>query len=241
MTIADDLNKEIATLLDTKWDTRDGTVIPSSDTVTLKNGAVKMDATFLYADLAGSSVLAQNCPWETTAKIIRTYLTCATRLIKHYNGKIRSFDGDRVMGIFVGGRKNTDAVRCALALNWMVAKVIDPKSTAKFQSIKKNNIKIRHCVGIDTGECRAVRAGIRDNNDLIWVGRAPSFAAKLSDIRSYPYSIWISKKVYNTMLDEVRYAVKDGKKINMWYLDEQTFASKAEAVCKTAYRWEPSS
>lgn len=239
MAIADELNNEISTLLDTKWNTRDGTVIPSTDTVTLKNGAVKMDATFLYADLAGSSVLAENCPWETTAKIIRAYLTCATRLIKHYNGEIRSFDGDRVMGVFVGGRKNTDAVRCALALNWMVAKVICPTATAKFQSIEKNNIKIRHCVGIDTGECRAVRAGIRDNNDLIWIGRPPSFAAKLSDVRSYPYSTWISKKVYNTMHDEVRYTIKDGQKTNMWYSDKQPFASKVEEVCKTAYYWKP--
>lgn len=239
MAIADNLDNEISILLDTNWDTRDGVIIPSTDNITLKNGAVKIEATFLYADLAGSSVLAENCPWGTTAKIIRAYLTSATRLIKHYNGEIRSFDGDRVMGIFIGDRKNTNAVRCAMALDWVVDKIIGPKSKAKFESVKKNNIQIRHCVGIDTGECRAVRAGIRDNNDLIWIGRAPSFAAKLSDVRQSPYSIWISKKVYDFMNDSVKFVTKDGQKVNMWYSDNHSHASKTEKVCKTSYHWKP--
>jgi class 3 adenylate cyclase len=43
---------------------------------------VKLDAVFLYADLAGSSRLARVCQWQTTAKIIRAYLDVATRLIR---------------------------------------------------------------------------------------------------------------------------------------------------------------
>lgn len=239
MAIAEELGDEISTLLNLPWNKRDGTVIPSTDTVTLKDGAVKVNATFLYADLAGSSVLAEKCPWETTAKIIRAYLTCATRLIKFYGGEIRSFDGDRVMGVFIGGQKNTNAVRCALALNWMVSEKIKPMSKAKFPSVKNNNIDIQHCVGIDTGECRAVRSGIRDNNDLIWIGRPASFAAKLSDIREYPYSIWISTRVYAAMMDSVKFVNKNGQKVNMWYSANTEFSSKEEKVCKTSYLWKP--
>lgn len=239
MAIAEDLTDEVSTILNIVWDQRDGTVIPTSETVTLKNGSVKVDATFLYADLAGSSMLAQHCPWETTAKIIRAYLDSATRLIRYYNGEIRSFDGDRVMGVFIGDSKNTNAVRCALALNWVVSKIIDPKSKEKFKSISDNSINIRHCVGIDSGECRAVRAGIRNNNDLIWIGRPPSFAAKLSDVRNYPYSIFISRKVYDSMNDSDKFANKNGVNVNMWYSDKKTFASKTEEVYKTEYHWAP--
>ena len=238
MAIADDLTSEITTILDTAWDVRDGTVIPDTDSIKLKDGAVKIDATFLYADLAGSSKLAQACPWETTAKIIRAYLNCATRLIKHYGGEIRSFDGDRVMGVFICNRKNTNAVRCALALNWTVSQVINPKAKEKYASIRNNSIEIQHCVGIDTGESRAVRAGIRNNNDLIWIGRPPSFAAKLSDIREYPYSTFISDVVYKTMLDEVIY-VSETDKTNMWYSGKTTFANSTESICKSAYYWKP--
>ncbi|GGC50179.1 guanylate cyclase [Parapedobacter defluvii] len=237
MAISDNLTDEISAILNIAWDKRDGTVIPTTDSVTLKNGSVKVNATFLYADLAGSSLLARHCPWETTAKIIRAYLDSATRLIRYYNGEIRSFDGDRVMGVFMDGNKNTNAVRCAFALNWVVNKIIDPKSKEKFQSIRDNSIDIRHCVGIDTGECVAVRAGIRNNNDLIWIGRPPSFAAKLSDVRDYPCSIFISRKVYDNMLDSVRFTIKDN--VNMWHSDTETFASKTEAVYKTSYHWAP--
>ncbi|WP_286883087.1 adenylate/guanylate cyclase domain-containing protein [Sphingobacterium sp. UBA5980] len=239
MAISEDIKNEIITLLNTQWSTREGTTIPSTDTVTLKNGSVKIDATFFYADLAGSSVIAQNCPWQTTAKIIRVYLNSATRLIKHYKGEIRSFDGDRVMGVFIGPAKNTNAVRCALALDWIVDEIIVPKTKFKFKSIRENNITIKHCVGIDTGECRAVRAGIRDNNDLIWIGRAPSFAAKLSDIRKSPNAIWITKKVYSAINDDVKYATMDNEKINMWTSDKHSFANQDEQVYKTAYHWKP--
>lgn len=118
MTWVETLNKATDTLFDTAWDVRDGAVIPSSDTVALKDGAVKIDATFLYADLAGSSMLARVCPWNTTAKIIRAYLDCSTRLIKAWGGEIRSFDGDRVMGIFMGDTKNSDASRCAREIDY---------------------------------------------------------------------------------------------------------------------------
>ena len=186
MALIDTLTSEVESILDISWDERSGNVIPETDDIALKNGAVKIDATFLYADLAGSSILAKKCPWQTTAKIIRAYLDVSVRLIRAHNGEIRSFDGDRVMGIFKGETSNNSAVNCARKIDWMVEKVINSKAETNFKSIKDNNIKIKHCVGIDTSEARAVRSGIRNNNDLIWIGKAPSFAAKLSDIREYP-------------------------------------------------------
>jgi adenylate cyclase len=77
-----DLTKETDELLSTEWDGRDGTVIPESEAIALKEGAVRISATFLYADLAASSKLAEVCPWETTAKIIRAYLHYSIRLIQ---------------------------------------------------------------------------------------------------------------------------------------------------------------
>ena len=131
-----ELSNEAEDILTTKWEVRNGTVISESEDVTLKDGAVKLSATFLYADLANSSRLAKLCPWETTAKIIRAYLACCTRLIIAYAGAIRSFDGDRVMGVFHGDLKNTHAVRCAREIDWVVEKIIDVKAREEFKSIK---------------------------------------------------------------------------------------------------------
>jgi len=195
----DDLSDQVDEIFSTDWDERDGNVIPESEDVALKNGAVRLDATFLYADLAGSSRFSKLCPWGTTAKIIRAYLACSTRLILAYEGKIRSFDGDRVMGVFHGEFKNTHATSCAREIDWVVEKLIGPKATETFKSVRKNGLRVRHCVGIDTGVARAVRAGVRDNNDLIWIGRPPSLSARLSEIRNYPYCVYISEDSYRKL------------------------------------------
>lgn len=235
MALADTLTTEVETVLTIEWDERSGNVIPDTDNVALKNGAVKLQATFLYADLAGSSALAKKCPWQTTAKIIRAYLNIAVRLIRAHNGEIRSFDGDRVMGIFTGDQPNTNAVNCAREIDWMVEKVIKPKAESKFKSIRDNNIKIKHCVGVDTSEVRAVRSGIRNNNDVIWIGKAPSFAAKLSDIREYPYSVYISKDCHDKLADSAK---KDGLD-NIWENRSYSLSEETYTVYRTKHMLKP--
>lgn len=229
------LSDEMESILSTKWDVRDGNVVPKSEDVALKNGAVKIDAAFLYADLAGSSKLARLCPWETTAKIIRAYLDCCVRSIKVHDGEIRSFDGDRVMGIFKGNTPNMSATRCAREIDWMVEKVLNPKAKEKFTSVKNNDINIRHCIGIDWGTAVAVRAGIRNNNDLIWIGKAPSFAAKLSDIRNYPYTVYITKASY----DRLPESEKQVNSTPIWELSSIEFAGERQTIYRTQYTLNP--
>ena len=196
----DDLENRVDNHYSTQFDVRDGREVPSTDTVT-NSRAVKLNAAFLYADLAGSSDLARHCPWGTTAKIIRAFLDTSTRLIRAWGGEIRSFDGDRVMGVFVGTNPRRFATRCAREIDYTVEQILAPKAKAKFTSISDNGIHLKCGVGVDFGESRAVRAGIRNNNDLIWIGRAPSMAAKLSDIRTFPYTVHIHKDVFDVLED----------------------------------------
>lgn len=49
--LSDKITATSAQLLSTPWATRDGQVVPSTDSVAFKNGAVKIEATYLYADL----------------------------------------------------------------------------------------------------------------------------------------------------------------------------------------------
>jgi adenylate cyclase len=229
MSTVDDLNETVEKIFDTEFQSRDGSVVPETKDVALKDGAVKLEATFLYADLAGSSRLAKLCPWTTTAKIIRAYLECATRLIRKHDGEIRSFDGDRVMGVFIGDDKETEASYAAREIFYTVEKIIDPKAHEKFKSVRENGIRIRNCVGLDSGIARAVRAGIRSSNDLIWIGRAPSLAAKLSDIRAYPHSVYASPAVHRKLADEAKFA--DGK--SFWSKDSVDYVGAAESVYRT--------
>ena len=88
-----------------------GTVVPKTEDVALKNGGRLVDATYLYADLAGSSKIAQRLRMEAAAKVIKSYVNTATRILRFKGGEIRSFDGDRVMAIFMGADKERRAVR----------------------------------------------------------------------------------------------------------------------------------
>ena len=217
------LGTEVDSVLSTAYAERDGRVTPED---VAGNAAVKIEATFLYADLAGSAGIAAACPWDTTAKIISAYLGCAVRLIRAYGGEIRSFDGDRVMGVFVGENQQTHAVRCALEIDWCTVKLIQPKATQRFRSVRETDVKIQQACGIDCGVSRAVRAGIRNNADLIWIGKAPSFAAKLSDIREYPYCTFISSRVHAKLA--VADKVQNGE--NIWesrtFKDETVYRAK---------------
>lgn len=179
MALKENLEGAVTSIYGTAFAEREGQKIPTSEDVALANGAVKLDAAFLYADLAGSGLIAKSCPWDTTAKILRAYLDCSVRIIRANGGDIRSFDGDRVMGVFIGDRKCTNAVKAAFQIQWATANIVEKQAVARFASVKNNGVKIRQACGVDFGVSRAVRAGIRNNNDLIWIGRPPSLAAKL--------------------------------------------------------------
>jgi class 3 adenylate cyclase len=153
---------------------------------------------------------------EMTARLIKAFLSSSARLIRHNGGYVRSFDGDRVMGVFINkDNKNTSAVRCALNIDWTVYKIIKPMFQEGYDVFKNGIFPLYQCVGIDTSEVLVVRAGIRNNNDLTWVGKAPNIAAKLSTVRNYPYTTQITRAVHQSANLEVK--VINGK--DHWYYD----------------------
>jgi class 3 adenylate cyclase len=233
--ISDEVENAVQTTLDTAWVIRDGIVVPETDDVTLKNGAVKVEAAYLYADLADSSGAAQTLKKEVTAKIIRSYVNAAVRIIRNKGGHIRSFDGDRVMGIFIGKTKRNDAARAALAINWAVDEVLAKKFSAKWPDLK-NNYKLNHGVGIDCGEALIVRAGVRDNNDLVSIGAAPNIAAKLSELRGAPDLYVTTDNIYNYLNDPQKLS----KGVDMWTnYGTVTVGGKNYSVKGSTYRWKP--
>lgn len=204
MGIAGDLKSSISTTLSANWDMRDGTVVPRTDDVKLTNGAVKLTATFLYADLARSTTLAQVFDHRVAAKIVRCFLSSVTRLIKERGGEVRSFDGDRVMGVFVGKAKNTSAALCALNIAYVVEELLRPMAEAKYPSLKAKGFVIRHCTGVHSGETLVVRGGVRGDNDLVFIGSPPNLAAKLSEVRSVGASSYITHSVHDNMHESAR-------------------------------------
>lgn len=160
MSIDDLIRSDIINIKNADWNIRKGSVVPSTSSVALSNGAVELETTYIYADLANSSRMARHFDRRVTAKILKSFLAVSARLIRNRNGKVMSFDGDRVMGAFVGTSKNTDAVKCAFAISYAVTRLIRPQFEAKYDTVKNADFRIGHATGIDTGTTFIVRAGV---------------------------------------------------------------------------------
>ena len=230
------IETDVATIFSTTWDSRDGQVIPTTDGVALKNGAVKLQAVLLYADLFHSTTLARAFPRSVAAKIVRAYLSSMTQLVKKNGGQVRSFDGDRVMGVFVGGNKNTAAAKCALQMNYVVQKILRPRAEAKFSSLNSKRFVINHCAGVAQGEVFVVRGGVRGSNDLVFIGSAPNIAAKLSDIRYSPWQSYITWDVYRDLHNSSKIGA-NGK--NMWTSVKRTIGADQWQLYKSHWTWRP--
>ena len=88
-----------------QWKTRDGTIVPDVDDLTLSNDAIKLDGTVLYADLTESTTLVNNMKATFAAEIYKTYLRCAAKLIRADGGDFSADDGDRIMAVFLWERR----------------------------------------------------------------------------------------------------------------------------------------
>lgn len=233
---SNELEKNVERILGETWNSRDSRKVPNTSNVALRGGGRRIDGTFLYADLRHSTFLATNYQNRTAAKVIKSFIFCACRIIKANNGTITSFDGDRVMGVFVGNEKNSQAAKAGLQINWAVQNVVQPRATKRFQAIDDSGFDITHGVGIDTGSVLAVRAGQPGANDLVWVGRAPNVAAKLSDISEAGYRTYIHRDVYSQLNDHSKY---DDNEVDMWEQSYSTIAGASTPLHRSKYSWKP--
>jgi class 3 adenylate cyclase len=229
MGIKDDLTSDIQTIFRSPWQTTEKTVIPAPEDLGLGNHAGHFDEmTVLYADLNGSTLMVDSQDWRISAEVYKAYLHCAAKVIKAEGGSITAYDGDRIMAVFVGDSKNTSAVRCALMINTMVNDVINPALHAQYPSL---NLTVAHSIGIDTSEIHVARIGVKNDNDLVWVGRAANHAAKLTTVPDFP--IWINSEVYSAMHDSVKVSVSTGA--NLWGARLWTAMNNRLIYCSDAY------
>ena len=208
MTLGNDLNSAVGQILKERWSERRGRVVPDPDDLRLSNDAVTLDGTVLYADLDDSTNLVDTMSPKFAAEVYKCYLVCAARIIRSEGGEITSYDGDRIMAVFIGDSKNSDAARTALKINYAVQKIINPAIQTNYPN---RAYTVKHVVGIDTSPLFVARTGIRGDNDLVWVGRAANYAAKLSARDGAPTQI--TAEVYNVLHKNSKFG-SDGR--NMW-------------------------
>jgi class 3 adenylate cyclase len=210
MSLSEEIKKEARDIFKSAWSTREGQKVPEDDDLKLTNDGVKIDGTVLYADLVESTDLVTNYGGTFAAEVYKAYLKSASRIIHQNNGTITAFDGDRVMAVFFGNFKNTEAARTALQINWAVDAI-----NAELKAFYKENTDyvIRQAVGVDTGKLLVAKTGIRGSNDLVWVGTAANRAAKLCSLRERSYTSFLTSPVHKVLNKSAKFG-KDDK--NMW-------------------------
>ena len=208
MPLGDDLNSEVQKILQEKWTTRSARLVPEPENIQLGNDAAVLHGTVLYADLDDSTVLVDQFKPSFAAEIYKAYLVCAARIIRSEGGSITGYDGDRIMAVFVGDGRSSVAARTGLKINFAVLNIINPAIKTLYRG---TNYTVKHSVGIDTSQLFVARTGIRGANDLVWVGRAANYAAKLS-ARSGP-ATQITSEVYQALNNNTKIG-SNGQ--NMW-------------------------
>ncbi len=231
MSLEDDLYSKVVATFDTNWKEREARQVPEPQDVQLGNDGVKLQGAVLYADLAESTELVQGHKAWFAAEVYKAYLYCASKLIAGEGGAITAFDGDRVMGVFVGEAKEKAAVRCALKINYAVVKVINPAIEKKYPN---TTYRVRQAVGVDTSSLFVARTGIRGSNDLVWVGRAANYAAKLCSLRESSFASWITKDVYDALDQSTRIGANGAA---MW--EERNWTARNMTVYRSSWSWKP--
>jgi len=231
LALEDTLKQDIAALFDEKWEQRDGQKVPEPSDLRLGNDAVKLDATILYADLVESTDLVDQHTWWFAGEVYKAFLHCAAKIIKTNEGTIVSYDGDRIMAVFLGGSKNSQAVNSALCLSGAVKKIINPELLEHYKG--RTTFKgLRHAVGIDNGVIHAARTGVRGDNDIVWIGKAANHAAKLCTLRDGTYSTFITADVYNNMSDKQKLS-ESRPGTNMW--DKDYWIERQRTIYKSSW------
>ena len=208
-----DLETEVKEIFRARWTKREGQVVPDPEDLQLGNDAVTLKATVLYADIADSTELVDVHSPMFSAEVYKAYLRCAAKIIKSEQGTITAYDGDRVMAVFLGDTKETSAVRSALKIHDAVHEIVNPLLKNQYP---KKTYQLKQVIGIDTSDLFVARIGVRNDNDLVWVGRAANYAAKLCSLDE-KYSTYITDDVFDAMDKEVKYGGKN--QVLMWDKD----------------------
>jgi len=204
VSFATDIEAEVKRIFREQWETSKAMTAPEPSDIALEKNQAKLidDGTVLYADLSGSTNMVQNFKPHFAAEVYRAYLYSAAQIIRNEDGVVTAYDGDRVMAVYMGKTPNTNAATTALKINYAVRKIINPAIGAQYGT--RIVYTVKHVVGVDRSSLLVARTGVRGDNDLVWVGRAANFAAKLTEIANDDDS-FITGEVFDRLADSAKY------------------------------------
>src|SRR5277367_1726477 len=164
--LKDELEAAVYDIVRASWAKRNGYLVPEPSDLQLGNDAVNLRAAVLYADLQDSTKLVDTQLNTTAAEVYKSYMVCAARIIKNEGGSVTAYDGDRIMGVFLGDTKSDAAAKSALRINWALGPIVNPYLKRIYG---ESAYQAKHVIGVDMSNILACRIGVRNDNDLVWI------------------------------------------------------------------------
>jgi predicted ATPase/class 3 adenylate cyclase len=149
--------------------------------------------TIMFADITGSTPLADKLDPEDLRAILAGYFNLMTEQIRRHGGTVEKYIGDAVMAVFGAPVAHEDdpdrAVRAALDMQAALARFNQRRQT---QDADANRLQMR--IGINTGEVAAPGAQF-SRHDFLITGDAVNVAARLQQV-AMPDMILVGERTY---------------------------------------------
>jgi adenylate cyclase len=184
--ILEEIEQDVIDVIQTNFVHSDTRVVPNAGDgeLTYERGkdkkGKKIETCVLYVDIRDSVALTEAHHTQTMGRIYTAFTKAVLKVARHHNGHTRNIIGDRIMIVFPTKDCYTNAVDCAISINYIAKYIINAKFT---------RVDFRCGIGIDFGELRVIKVGIQrngtenaENKGLIWVGYPANIASRLTDI-----------------------------------------------------------
>ncbi|MEO9484055.1 MAG: adenylate/guanylate cyclase domain-containing protein [Ekhidna sp.] len=183
--LIDDVSNTVDDVVNTNFEYYTTKAVPSSEDgdLTLERGAAKkgkvLDTCVLFVDIRNSVALTTKHHRLTMAKIYTAFTKAMVKAASAHGGFVRNVIGDRVMIVFPPKNCFENAMDCAISINHICDKVINPKFPT---------VDFKCGIGIDYGKIRVIKVGQSkqgkergENKGLVWVGPVANQASRLTD------------------------------------------------------------
>ncbi len=155
--------------------------------------------TVLYADIRGSTSLAENTEPEKLVQFINRYLGAMTEVILSHEGTLDKFVGDEVMALFGAPVHQPDhairAVRAGLAMQTAHKAIVR-------DWVAQGGEEAPIGVGIATGELIVGEMGSMQRTDYTVIGRAANLGARICSV-AQGGQVLISPATYEIVADQI--------------------------------------
>ncbi len=150
--------------------------------------------TVMFADIIGSTPLADRLDPEDMRAILTGYFNLMTRQIRKHDGTVEKYIGDAVMAVFgvpIAHEDDADrAIRAALDMQTALAQFNTHRQTRDPAAAR---LQMR--IGINTGEVAAPGSNGQPRQDFLVTGDAVNIAARLQQVAA-PDSILVGERTY---------------------------------------------